>query len=1000
MIPRLDHIDALPPLFINYFKDLRESEFSGDIEVSYAERLMAATDNSIYQMLPQGILFPKSDLDIKCVLKLAAKPEYQSITFSPRGGGTGTNGQSLNNGVVLDLSRHMNHVLEVNIEKGWARVQPGVVLDQLNEQVKGDGVFFAPDLSPSNRATIGGMVSTDACGKGSRIYGKTSNHIVELKLIFMDGTDWLSQKLDAETLELLCAGEGVLPKALSAVSTITRKKAKLIAEKFPKLTRFLSGYNLKMVWDEQGTFNLNYLIAGSEGSLCLISEIKLKLTPIPKAKVLIVAKYRDFSHSLRAAKTLLHSDPAAIETVDGKILGMARHDNIWHEVGAHFNGPQDHLVQSINLIEFVGDDEEATKNKALKLCKDLDDQMGLPDAALGYVLTEDEKQIKSLWALRKKGVGLLGNRPGSRRPVPFVEDTVVPPEKLADFIGRFRAILDGHGLEYGMFGHVDAGCLHVRPALDLQNPDDEALVRRITDEVKNLVLEYGGIIWGEHGKGLRSEFMQEFFGEELYEDLRTIKTAFDPDNRLNPGKICTPHNCDHGLIKLDEAPMRGQFDRQIKENLQKTFQLSLLCNGNGACFNYNPHDVMCPSYKLTRHRLHSPKGRAGLIREWARQLSRAGFNALDKSKKSALSIAAAQGDFSHEVLASMEGCLSCKACSSSCPIKVDIPDQKAQFLNHYYSRYKRPLKDKLLAFGEQTHAQLVSMPFIFNALIKIPGVSWFMKKFFGLVDTPALSSPDYRALLKKAGIPYMRSFHDLPKSLPDKSLIILPDAITCFYEAETFVEILKFFKNIGYKPIVAPFFINGKGLHVKGFLEEFRQAVKDAESKLEKLCAYQKPLIGIDPAITLTYREEYQRYGSGKPWNILLPQEWFMEHIKEIKPPSSDKTQSSVKLRLLGHCGEQSSRPQFAKEWQRLFAKFHINLENETVGCCGMAGAYGHEAAHYQDSKDIYAQSWETKLNEETSYVATGASCRSQVKRFSQRKLSHPLAWLNEHYFS
>ncbi len=996
MIPRLEQFDALPSQVQNYFKELRSRSFKGDMEFSLSERLMMATDNSIYQLLPQGVVFPKNEQDIKTILELANTADYRNLSFTARGGGTGTNGQSLTTGVVVDLSRHMNRILEVNAAEGWVRVQPGVVLDQLNEHIRSYGLFFAPDLSPSNRATLGGMVSTDACGKGSRIYGKTSNHILELKLVLSDGSDWLSQKMDAATLKSITTGNKLIDHALRTVSSITLEKSELIEAKFPKLTRFLSGYNLGMVWDENGHFNLNYLISGAEGTLCLVSEMKLQLTPIPQSKVLIVAKYREFSDSLKAAKALLSRDPVAIETIDATILSLARQDTIWHEVSNFFSSAEDRLVKSINLIEFVGDDYQELRTKAEQLCSDLNTQLGQPGAATGFILTENENEIRALWSLRKKGVGLLGNRSGTRRPIPFVEDTVVPPEHLAEYIERFRAILDSHGLEYGMFGHVDVGCLHVRPALDMQNPEDEKLVRSITDEVKDLVLEYGGVVWGEHGKGLRSEYMPEFFGEELFEDLRTIKTAFDPHNRLNPGKICFPHGAQEGLVKLDQAPMRGQFDRQIKPELQEQFRVSLLCNGNGACFNYDVHDVMCPSYKVTRNRIHSPKGRAGLIREWVRQLSQHHETSSVKAGIGKLSSRQAQGDFSTEVLASMTGCLSCKACSSSCPIKVDIPDQKARFLEYYYSRYKRPRWDRLIAFGEHTHRRFVNMPFLFNWVLNIPGVQQLMARYLGLVDTPALSSPNYLALLRKADIPVLTSFKHLPEKLAAKSLIVLPDAITCFYEAETFVEVVKFFKNVGYEPIVAPFFINGKGLHVKGFLKEFRQVVQATEEKLEQLKRYQVPLIGVDPAITLTYREEYRRYGrSGQEWDVMLPQEWLVKNIENIAVPTNINAYLPKILYQLGHCGEKSSRPQYAREWQQVFARFQIELREEKVGCCGMAGAFGHEAQHYNQSHAIFDQSWALKMHPEHTYIATGASCRSQVKRFMGMKIAHPLAWLN-----
>jgi FAD/FMN-containing dehydrogenase len=630
---------------------LKRSAFTGDVDTHYGGRLSAATDNSIYQVTPQAVLFPRSQADVECILQLATHDEFANVTFTARGGGTGTNGQSLTEGVVVDLSRHMNRIVEVNEAEGWAWVEPGVVLDQLNAHLKPHGVFFAPELSPSNRATIGGMVSTDASGKGSRIYGKTSNHVLALDLVFSDGSAWQSVPLDAAALQKLKSGDDLVNQIYQGVDRIVTSKKELIKQRFPKLTRFLTGYNLAHAYTEEGQFNLNALIAGSEGTLAVVTGIKVKLTPLPTVKRLIVAKYVSFDDSLRAATILVQADPAAIETVDDTILTLARQDVVWDRVGKFFPQPGDARVKSINLIEFAGTDAEMVNADTQALCDQLEALLGQEHEAVGYQLATTDADIASLWELRAKGVGLLGNTEGNRRPIPFVEDTVVPPEHLAAYITEFRQVLDAYGLEYGMFGHVDVGCLHVRPALDLKDKTDERLIRVISDRVKDLVLKYGGVVWGEHGKGLRGEYMPEFFGPELYDDLRRIKQLFDPTNKLNPGKLVTPIDHPVSVKKLDDVPLRGHRDRQIPDAVQEAFQSAMHCNGNGACFNFDLDAVMCPSYKLTRDRLHSPKGRAGMMREWLRQLSRTGYDlhAEDTSRGHLTHPPSTDSDFSLEV---------------------------------------------------------------------------------------------------------------------------------------------------------------------------------------------------------------------------------------------------------------------------------------------------------------------------------------------------------------
>jgi Fe-S oxidoreductase len=540
----------------------------------------------------------------------------------------------------------------------------------------------------------------------------------------------------------------------------------------------------------------------------------------------------------------------------------------------------------------------------------------------------------------------------------------------------------------------------VRPALDLRDENDEKLIRIITDAVKNLVLKDGGVVWGEHGKGLRGEYMPEFFGPELYDDFRRIKQLFDPANKLNPGTLVTPLDHVNQVKKLDNVPLRGHRDRQIPLAVREDFDVSIHCNGNGACFNFDVDDVMCPSYKFSRDRIHSPKGRAGMIREWLRQLARADYP-LDTEDRTVGRLAqptSVEGDFSLEVFEAMDGCLSCKACTTMCPIKVDIPDLKAKFLNRFYTRYQRPLKDKLIAFGERTHHRLLPVSFLYNAGVNLPFFNRLMRDMIGMVDTPLLSSPNYRSLLPKAGVQVLKQID--PAALRSRDLshavFILPDAITSFYEAGTFVDCVLFFKHIGYEPIVAPFIENGKGQHVKGFLQAFRQTASQAAMQLQALSSLERPIIGIDPAITLTYREEYRTYLDRQEVDVWLAQEWLANELPHRTLPLPQLGRTDVAL--LGHCGEKTSIQASGRQWQAVYKAFGLDLEIVKAGCCGMAGAFGHEAVHYEESKGIYEQSWKPKLsaaNPGRQFVATGASCRSQVQRFEDIELAHPLQFLS-----
>ena len=456
MIPRLSHPESTPEIVQSFLAELRQSSFSGDIQHDYGTRLITSTDNSIYQVLPQAVVFPKNAGDIEAVLLLTAQQKFcQSIKITARGGGTGTNGQSLTKGIVLDCSRYMNRILEVNIKQGWVRVEPGVVLDQLNEHLVPHGVFFAPNLSPSNRATIGGMVNTDACGKGSRIYGRTSDHVLELSCVLSNGETLESVPLDENNLSTYKQKPGVAGEVFKVVDQIVLEKADLIDEVFPNMSRFMTGYNLAKVYgNSEKNFNLNYLLSGSEGTLAVLSELKLRLTDLPKYKRLLVVKYEQFDDALRDAQILVESDPAAIETIDEKILSLAKEDEIYLKIKDFIedeklkSGKINRPTRTISLIEFCGNNKNKLENQISALCKIIDAKKNKSGEATGYYKTADPQEIKNLWSLRKKGVGLLGNTKGERKPLPFVEDTAVPPENLAIYIRDFRKLLESYGLEY------------------------------------------------------------------------------------------------------------------------------------------------------------------------------------------------------------------------------------------------------------------------------------------------------------------------------------------------------------------------------------------------------------------------------------------------------------------------------------------------------------------------------------------------------------------------
>ena len=553
-------------------------------------------------------------------------------------------------------------------------------------------------------------------------------------------------------------------KIFKVVEEIVSRKAELIDKVFPKMNRFMTGYNLAKVYgNTENRFNLNYLLCGSEGTLAVVCEAKLRLTKLPKYKYLLVVKYENFDDALSDAEILVESDPAAIETIDEKILSLAKTDEIYNKIKSFIADETDNSGRtmrptgSINLVEFSGNNKNKLERRIKSLCKIIELNKNKSRKATGYYKTIDPKEINDLWNLRKKGVGLLGKTEGNRKPIAFVEDTAVPVKNLASYISDFKKLLDSYDLEYAMYGHVDVGCLHVRPALDLKKPDEEVWIRELSDQVVGLVKKYGGVMWSEHGRGFRSEYTVDFFGEELNHDLQHIKEAFDPNNRLNPGKIVTPFSHKDSVLTL-EGPLRGHKERKIHQDYLKEYQSAIHCNGNAACLDYAYDSVMCPSSKVTRENIHSPKGRASLIREWLRQISLNQQKTLQEIKSkgviqnllskfcNTLRKMKGEYDFSHEVYNSMSGCLVCKACVTQCPVNVDVPEFRSKFLELYHSRYFHPIKDYLVGSTESFGRLFSQIPFLINTFLNLSFAELF-KNQIGLIDFPLYSPESVRKRL-------------------------------------------------------------------------------------------------------------------------------------------------------------------------------------------------------------------------------------------------------------
>ena len=959
--------------------ELARIGFQGDFEAGLGARSVASTDNSIYEVMPSAIVYPREQDDIARIVKAARGVTVSTVTLTARGGNTGTNGQSLAEGVVIDFARHMNRIIEIDAEAGRVRVEPGVVLDQLNAELARHGLFFPPMVSTASRATIGGMVATDASGKGSRIYGKTSDYIENIDVVLADGMECRVQPVSVAEAEQLAAGDSTLARAYREVLRVCREKADVIADVFPDMNRGLTGYNLQKAYDaERQQVSLAYLLAGSEGTLALTRALTLRVIPKPKRKALMVVRYDDFDRALRDVEVFLEADPVAVEILDDKVLGVAQTDIIWTGIEAVLGAQATRPVNALLFVEFAADEQDdldagLARLEALRgrLSASLVDMTAVRDAGV----------IAKLWELREKSVGLLARLGSGRQGMPFVEDTAVPPQHLADYVQGFRAILDGHGLQYGMFGHADVGCLHVRPFLDMKAPEQAALIRPVSDAVAALTKTYGGLLWGEHGRGVRGEYSPFFFGPELYPDLAAIKAAFDPENRLNPGKLAAPDGA--AVSRIDEVPFRGTLDSVIGRELAAEFDRATACNGNGACFSWDALDVMCPSYKASRDRAQSPKGRAALLRVWARSESSGDVPAEDAA------------EIEGAVAQSLATCLSCKSCTTMCPVKVDIPAMKSRFLARYYEKHGRPAAHRLLARVEDLFAMGRRLPGLANAVIGMGPVRRLIERSLGFVDLPAFSPQ--RAAAEIATFDARR----LAARTRAKTVVLVEDTFTSSFDSGVLLAAARFLERLGYTVFRLPAQANGKVLHLTGQRDQFARLAQRRVSQCAAIVGEGVRLVGLDAATSLMFEQEYREFVTDEQISVTGLEELLANDLDAGLIAMPRGAASDTVYSLLGHCTETALRPRALDRWAQVFAAAGVSAKPVRTGCCGMAGLFGHELRNQEMSRRLYDMTWAPAVEDpERVPLATGYSCRSQVKRFAGQRPQHPIELLWSHISS
>lgn len=928
--PILDH-DALAA-------ELRANGFAGEIETDHALRAAMSTDNSVYTITPDVIVAPTDAVDVVRLLQVMARPEWATVALTARGGGTGTNGQSLNRGVILDLRRHMNRLLSVNADEGWAEVEPGMVLDDLNDRLRPHRLFFAPETSTSSRCTIGGMVSTDASGKGSRIYGKTSDNILALEIARPEG---LLNSVEPPPLW----AQPVLTEAEVAA----RSGRDAFIANTPRLNRRFTGYDLERACPPGGGFEWWRLFLGAEGTLGPVTRIRVKLRRIEAEKRLLVVGFDSFRNALASAQPLLQVDPTAVEVMDETVQEIAAKAGILDGLPQALQSPEGRRL-AYTFIEFNGDDAE-TLAARVGACRRL---LGTLAGAEAVHEARDLAEIRRLWSIRSAGVGLLGKVDGTARPVAFVEDCVVPPENLPAFVDEFLALLRSHGLGFGIYGHVDVGCLHIRPALNIDAaPDREKLVT-VSDAVFDLTRKHGGIFWGEHGKGVRGAYLQHWIGAEAYRALQGVKAAFDPSGRYNPGKLVSPRD---DIMGIATTPFRA-FNAPEGDPLIKAFR----CNGNAQCLSYAAATPMCPSFKATADLRHSPKGRADALRDWHRARSQGRVTQRMET----------------DLLSALDGCLGCKACASSCPVQVDVPTMRTAFLADYHQRHRRSLADRLVLAAER-----FSPLAAFAAPILAP--VWPLAARIGEALTGSTDLPRRLSGRPPRKLRLGRGPH------PANTVVLVEDWFTALFDPDLRKDAIQGFTALGYIPRLLRLRPSGKAALNMGDLRGYRSLAAALITELQAVAALDLPLVGLDPALVMLLRQDYPKQGLTPP-NVLSPQEFLRAEISRGR--QLPKAAQTGTIRLLSHCTEATGLPGAAQIWAEVFAEVGLRLETPATGCCGMAGLFGHQRRHQNVSRKLFDLSWRQQMQDDMPVTATGFSCRCQVERLADKPIRHPLALL------
>ncbi len=945
----------------------------GEVRFDKYSRMLYSTDASIYQIEPMGVVIPKHKDDVVTAMNIA---KDRKVPVLPRGAGTSLAGQAIGEAVIIDMSKYMDKILELNREERWVRVQPGVVLDELNVYLKTYNLMFAPDVATSDRANIGGMIGNNSSGAHSIIYGKTVDYTQELSVVLSNGKETVFKGLSEVELRDKMSLEDLEGHVYREVRRIVQENKEEILRSYPKILRRVGGYNLDEFIDKVedrlcDKFNLSKIVVGSEGTLATVVEAKIGLVEVPQMTALDIVHFETLTDSMEAVETILESAPSAVELVDKTLLDLAKGSLEYSRRRTFVQGDPGAIL----IVEFYGTSQDELKGQL----DGLEGRLESKNMGSAFVRAIDPQEQNNVWNVRKAGLGLFMSMKGDTKPIPFVEDTAVSPEKLPDYVRKFDKIIEKYGTTSGYYAHASVGCLHIRPLINLKDKEQIENIRSIADEISDLVLEFGGSMSAEHGDGLaRSCWNQKMFGPALYGAFKEVKAAFDPDNIMNPGKIVYAEDMNENL-RFGADYKTIQIDTYFDFSADGGFDLSVeLCNGSGAC-RKKIDGTMCPSFMATKEEEHSTRGRANALR------------------------AVLSGRFPHEEFTSkrlfdvLDLCLECKGCKAECPSNVDMAKLKYEFLAHYYKKNGLPLRNRL--FGNIAALGRFGSTFapLSNWIAKSYPSKWAMEVLFGIDsrrDLPPFASKTFSKWFDDG------KFHTSGEKSQKRDLgtvVLFNDSFMEYNYPEIGKAAVYLMERAGFRVILPQKVCCGRPMISKGMIDK---AIENAEYNVSSLYDYVQKgykIVGCEPSCVSVIRDDYLDLVKDQKAKEVARNTYMIEEFLKLLVDEGELgiefKDVKKKILLHGHCHQKAligSEPSI----EVLSLPPGYEVVDANSGCCGMAGSFGYESEHYDISMkigelDLFKTIGQTPHDFEIA--ASGMSCRHQIEDGTGRKTRHPV---------